>query len=501
MPNVLLITSDQHNPFVCGYAGDPLVETPALDTLAADGVVFGAAYTNNPICMPARASLATGRYGSSIGSYDNGSPYRGGDQAPSFGHRARAAGCVAITFGKLHFDPDGDSGFDTRFPLQAKRGYGGAIQGWARGSARPTTIMTSHALDARPGPSEYERYDRHTTESACRWLVADAPRDTPWVAHVSYAHPHYPYRAPAGTAPPDHVEVPLPPAWARRDWPRNPELDEHRRLMGYDERPLTEAELRRLRWVYSGMVRFVDDQIGRVLDALAASGQADHTIVVYTSDHGDMLGSHGFLMKSLLYDGSARVPMVVRGPGVDPGRHCGTAVSLVDVYPTVLDALDVARADDDHDLPGTSLLTVAGTADDARRAVFSEYHGPSSTAASYLIRRGRWKYIRHEREATPAQLFDIEADPDELVDRAADPAMADLIADLDGKLCRIVDPTETDRRIRAEQAANLAAVAQGATQPRRTSGGADLPRTELGTIAPGWSVPGPEIMAVIDGHV
>ncbi|MCP3988926.1 MAG: sulfatase-like hydrolase/transferase, partial [Actinomycetia bacterium] len=333
MPNVLLITSDQHNPFFCGYAGDSLVTTPSLDGLAAAGTTFGAAYTNNPICMPARASLVTGRYGSLIGSYDNGSPYHP-DQAASFGHRLRARGHPAITFGKLHFAPDGDSGFDMRLPLQAKKAYAAAIHGWARGYAPPTSLMTQHALDAQPGPSEYELYDRHTTSTACRWLVDDAPVDRPWAVHVSFAYPHYPFRAPTGMLPAEHLEVPLPPAWQREDWPRNAELDTHRHLMGYDERPLTEDELRQLRWIYAGMVNFVDEQIGRVLYALEASGQADDTIVIYTSDHGDMLGSHGFLMKSVMYDASARVPMVIRGPGVDPDRVCDTAVSLVDVFPT-----------------------------------------------------------------------------------------------------------------------------------------------------------------------
>ncbi|MEM7271482.1 MAG: sulfatase-like hydrolase/transferase [Actinomycetota bacterium] len=492
MANVLLITSDQHNPFFCGYAGDRLVTTPNLDRLAVRGATFTAAYTNNPICMPARASLATGRYGSTIGSYDNGSPYDGG-VTPSFGHRLREADRVAVTFGKLHFDPEADSGFRTHLPLQAKRGYGAAIQSWARGSARPNRIMVDHALDAAPGPSEYERYDRHTTASACRWLTEEAPRDRPWLAHVSYAHPHYPFRAPAARLPADDVEIPLPPAWRSSDWPRNPELDARRRLTGYDEHALDEDELRRLRWVYAGMVNAVDAQIGLVLSALGESGLADETVVVYTSDHGDMLGSHGFLMKGLLYDASARVPLVMAGPGVDGDTTCETAVSLVDVFPTVLDVTGCRQTDEDRDLPGTSLLSVAGGADDPDRAVFSEYHGPSSTAASFMIRRGRWKFVRHLADGTPPQLFDLAADPDELDDRADEPAIEPLLAELDDELCAVVDPVETDRRIRAEQAALLAA----ADRPRPPGGGQPQ-RTPLGTIAAGWSVPPDEFMRAVN---
>lgn len=488
MTNVLLLTSDQHNPFVTGFAGDPLVRTPTLDGLAAAGTTFSAAYTNNPICMPARASLATGRYGSTIGCYDNGSPYHD-RHAVSFGHRLRNAGNVAVTFGKLHFDPDGDSGFDAHLPLQAKKGYLGAAQGWARGSGRRSTIMLDHARDAQVGPSEYLLYDEHTTKAACRWLMDESPRDSGWVAHVSYANPHYPYRAPSERQPSDDVEVPLPPAWHRNEWPRHPELDAHRRLMGGDRDPLDEDELRQLRWIYSGMVEFVDAQIAEVLAALRSSGQADNTVVIYTTDHGDMLGSHGFVMKSLMYDASARVPLVISGPNVDVGRVCNTAVSLVDVFPTIVDALGLDEAAGDETLPGRSVIGIAGGSDDSDRVAFSEYHGPSSTAASYLIRRGDWKYVRHELDGAPAQLFNLALDPDELDDQAGDPEHDALLASLDAALCEIIDPVATDQRIRAEQAELLEEFQSQAGS--RKSG---PERTALRTLAKGWSVPSPEIM-------
>ena len=494
MPNVLLITSDQHNPFFCGFAGDTLVHTPTLDALAEAGTVFDAAYTNSPICMPARASLATGRYGSAIGAYDNGSPYEQ-SQADSFGHRARAAGNAAVTFGKLHFDPDTDSGFEMHLPLQAKPGYIGARMGWIRGNAPPGDIMVQHSLDASPGPSEYELYDRNTTRSACHWLLNDAPRDTPWVAHVSFAYPHYPYRADPSHLPADNVDIPMPPAWKSTDWPRAAELDAHRRMMRYDERPLTEDEIRHLRWIYAGMVNFLDAQIADVLGALDDAGVADDTIVIYTSDHGDMLGSHGFVMKSVMYDGAARVPLVLRGPGIDAGQRRSTAVSLVDVAPTVLDALGLRTNDADADLPGRSLLELASGSNDADRVAFSEYHGPSSTGASYLIRRGRWKYVRHVF-GDETQLFNIEDDPNELHDRSGDPEAATTLNELDTALRKILDPEETDERIRGKQRAQLLAAGAGTGSPP-ARGSSEPQRTAMGTIARGWTVPTPEIMNVI----
>lgn len=506
--NVLLITSDQHNPFVAGYANDPLAQTPTLDRLAEQGTVFDAAYTNSPICMPARAALATGRYASTIDSFDNGSPYAGAPVS-SWGHRLQAKGRPAVTFGKLHFDPEADSGFDARLPLHAKKGYSGALQGWARGDAPPNRVMVAHALDARAGEFEYTAYDRHTTRSACRWLTADAPPDRPWAAHVSYAYPHYPFRAPADLLPDDSLDVPLPPAWDRQDWPDNAELNAHRWLMGIDQRPLDEDELRNLRRVYSAMVGFLDQQIATVLRALDASGHRERTVVLYTSDHGDMLGSHGILMKSVMYDGSARVPMIMQGPDIAAGAVCSTAVSLADVFPTALEATGSTadsgspEADRDDDLPGTSLLKIAGSSNDDARVAFSEYHGPASSGASYLVRRGDWKYVHHSLHGAAPQLFNVRADPDELHDRIGDDTVSAVRAELQNELRAIVDPDGLDATVRASQRSQLEQAGGLPQRPRAqrsmpeqsgSEANAELPRTDHGVIALGWTVPPPEIM-------
>ncbi|MCP5026182.1 MAG: hypothetical protein GY929_07830 [Actinomycetia bacterium] len=151
------------------------------------------------------------------------------------------------------------------------------------------------------------------------------------------------------------------------------------------------------------------------------------------------------------------------------------------------------RRADAADPPGQPPLSTAGAPDNPTRAARPEDHRPMSAAASFMIRRGDWKYVRYMLEDTPAQLFDMAADPDELDDRINDPAMAGLTIELEAELVAILDPDATDQRVRAEQQANLAAV----ERPPR-AGGAELPRTALGTIALGWSVPPPEIMAVVD---
>lgn len=275
--------------------------------------------------------------------------------------------------------------------------------------------------------------------------------------------------------------------------------------MGLDQRPLDETELRNLRWVYSAMVTFVDQQVAIVLDALAASGQQDRTVILYTSDHGDMLGSHGLLMKSVLYDGAARVPMVLNGPGIDGGSVCSTAASLADVFPTAVDVTGCRLADQDNDLPGTSLLQIAGSPNDPKRVAFSEYHGPLSSAASYLVRRGRWKYVHHVLEGASAQLFDIEGDPDELDDRIDDDAHNDVRNEMRSELRAIVDPERLDAEVQAEQRAHLEAAGGFAQLGGRLSGDrpnsgprrSGPPRTEHGVIAPGWTIPPAEVMEIV----
>ncbi|MDH3678377.1 MAG: sulfatase-like hydrolase/transferase [Acidimicrobiia bacterium] len=493
-PNVLVITSDEHNKFVLGCAGDPHVHTPNLDALAARGTRFDAAYTNNPICMPARATLATGRYGHRLGTVDNGSPYVG-TEADSWGHRLGSQGFQVPTFGKLHFDPEGDSGYDARLPLQAKRGYGGALLGWARGAAPASDVLRRHVEAADTGEFEYTPYDRYTAGSASTWLVEEASRTTPWVAYVSFAYPHYPFRVPQEyVAPLDPDAIPLPPHWRSPDWPDHHEIAFRRSQMGFAERPLSEAELRHARWVYYGMVAFLDHQVGRVLEALAGSGMADDTIVVYSSDHGDMLGDKGLFMKSVMYEGAAGVPLIVAGPGVPEGAVRSTPVSLADVYPTVVAAVGGELTEADADLPGRSLLALAA-ADDPDRAVFSEYHGPLSIGASYLIRRGPWKYVRYQDPKSEPQLFDLGADPHEGADLGTSPDREPIRADLDAELRRILDPDEVDERIRAQQTAALDAA--GGLQPLIDAAKRTAAKGPYGTIRAGYTIPPSEILEMI----
>jgi len=327
--NLLVICSDEHNKRFLGCYGHEMVQTPNLDRLAAMGTRFANAYTPSAICMPARAALATGRYCHEIGCWDNGSPYRG-TEADSWGHRLNQQGFEANTFGKLHFHPESDHGYDVNLPLWAKsaeEGYVGAIASWL-GEHQPTMGgLRKEVLAAEAGEFGYTRYDRAIAEAAADWIGSRKPTDNPWCSFVSFTYPHYPFLAPAEYVNLyDPADVPLPINWQREQWDNHPGVQWKREKMGLDG-GFTEAEIRQTIAVYFGMISFMDAQVGRVLDALADSPYANNTRIVYTSDHGDMLGEHGMWFKGTMHEGSAGIPMLLAGPDVPQGHLCNTPVN------------------------------------------------------------------------------------------------------------------------------------------------------------------------------
>jgi choline-sulfatase len=229
------------------------------------------------------------------------------------------------------------------------------------------------------GESDYTAQDRAVVAAATTWLRDEAPRDRPWVAKVSLVTPHYPFTVPAEfLALYADQELPMPLRTDPREWDRHPAVDFYRRSCGLDL-PLTPEETQRALRHYFGLVSFMDAQLGLVLDTLDDTGHADRTIVLYVSDHGELMGTDGIWFKGTMTENSVRIPAVLAGPGVPRGARCGTNVSLVDVYPTIVDALGLPTAADDAELPGRSLLDIASSGYE-ERTVFSEYHSANSAS-------------------------------------------------------------------------------------------------------------------------
>ncbi|MEM9028090.1 MAG: sulfatase-like hydrolase/transferase [Pseudomonadota bacterium] len=450
--NMLFIMSDEHNADFMGCAGHSQVQTPTLDRLAARGSLFDSAYTNCPICVPARASFATGRYVHDCGYWDNADPYDG--KVQGWGHRLQAQGHKVVSIGKLHYrSTDDATGFDEEIiPLNVVDGIGDLI-GLIRDDTPERKAVRHMAADVGRGESTYTGYDRNIAAEAARWLQEDGrTQDKPWCLFVSFVCPHFPLIAPEAFYDLyDESTVDMPQLYDMAERPDHPYYQAFKTVMAYDKY-FDEANVRRAIVAYMGMVSFLDANIAQVLSALETAGLTDETRVIYTSDHGEALGKRGFWGKSTMFEESARIPLIMAGPDIAQGQRVATPVTLVDSHPTILACVGAKPDAADGDLPGQSLFDIADKEHDDRVA-FSEYHAAGSSTANYMIRKGRYKLVAFV--GMPSQLFDLEADPDETTDLAGDPTHAETVALLEAELRLICDPEAVDRQARADQQATI----------------------------------------------
>jgi choline-sulfatase len=453
--NLLVLMSDEHNPRVLGAAGHPLARTPNLDRLAARGTRFTSAYTTSPICVPARAAFATGKYPHQIGYWDNADAYDGA--VPSWHHRLRDRGHRVVSIGKLHFRglPGDDHGFSEELlPMHVIEGVGD-VKGLVREDIPRRNGYDKLAKLAGPGESPYTRYDRDIAARAQAWLREEARQQAPrpWALFVSFVCPHFPLIAPPeffDLYPPDRI--PLPKQYRPGERPEHPYLRDYDACVAYDAGfGGDHSKVRRAIAAYLGLVSFMDDNIGKVLRALEEAGLGADTRVVYTSDHGDNLGARGLWGKSTMYEESAGVPLILAGPDVASGASCATPASHVDLFPFFLECVGAPAAKGAYH--GISPLALAERKH-ADHAVVCEYHAIGSTGGVFMLRKGRWKYVHCVRYRP--QLFDLEADPEELSDLAGEPAHRATLDELHAELRRFCDPAEVDARARGRQAELLA---------------------------------------------
>jgi choline-sulfatase len=447
--------SDEHNPQVMGCAGHPIIRTPHLDALAARGTRFSSAYTTCPICVPARAAFALGRYVHQVGYWDNGDAYEGA--IPSWHHSLRARGHEVVSIGKLHFRgaKGDDHGFTREIvPMHVVDAIGD-VKGFVRDNIPKRKGGDKMAKYAGPGESPYTVYDREIAAQAQIWLHEAARRrhDRPWVLFVSFVAPHFPL-----TAPPEWYyeyaarDLPMPKQYAAAERPDHPYLRDYAHCVDYDTHFKGPADVKRAVAGYYGLVSSVDENMGKVLRALERSGLAGTTRVLYTSDHGDNVGARGLWGKSTFYEESAGVPLIVAGAGLPAATVREQPASHVDVQPFVFECVGAPAPRDDA-LPGVSLARLAA-GERPDRAVLSEYHAIGSVAGAFMLRDGQYKYVHYV--AYRPQLFDLARDPGELVDVAGDPAYAPVLERLRRRLHAICDPVEVDARAKRRQAELLA---------------------------------------------
>lgn len=449
--NLLILCSDEHRADAIGALGHPIVRTPVLDALAARGTTFTRAYSPSPICVPARAALATGQPAHRIGAWDSSAAYDG--TPAGWAHALREAGYRTASIGKLHYRSDADDhGFDEEIlPMNVHRSIGWPIC-MLRDPAPDDPSVAELAADVGTGETTYTTYDRAVTGAACDWLETRGREDgTPWAAFVSLVSPHFPLRAPEAFAA-LYDGVAMDEAIPGR--PDHPELQALARFFDYD-RHFDDETRRMARVAYYGLVSFLDACLGKVLGALEASGQAEDTLILYTSDHGEMLGDHGFWTKQVMYEGSVAVPMILSGPGVPSGKRCATPVTLLDVAPTAAALAGVGSPGWEH---GADLLALANAPDDPARSAFSEYHDGGSSTGAFMVCWDRWKYVAYA--GMRPQLFDLAADPCERTDlgRSRAPDAAAARAEGEARLAALCDVDAVNAAAFADQRARVEAM-------------------------------------------
>ncbi len=437
-PNILIVMADQMAAPALPVYGHPLVKAPNIERLADGGVVFENTYCNFPICAPSRFSMLSGRLASRIGAYDNAAEFH--SAVPTMAHYLRRAGYRTCIAGKMHFiGTDQRHGFEERPTTDIYPADFGWTPDWLRPEER---LEWFHNLVNVVEAGRSERtlqidFDDEAAFRSNRWLY-DHVRDDddrPFFMLVSFSHPHDPYNIPpAYWDRYDHDAIDLPAV------PPVPlgERDPHSRRLhdNYDrgEFEITHAHVRNARHAYYGAVSYVDDRIGELLRALESTGQRDDTIVIVTSDHGDMLGERGMWFKMSFFEWASRVPLIFHAPGrIAPARRAQN-VSLVDLLPTLLDLAGV-EGETTVPLDGRSLVPLIENGDTAwPDTVLGEYLAEGAVAPMFMVRRDRHKYVACK--ADPPQLFDLAADPGELENLAgrreyaeAERALAAIVAE------------------------------------------------------------------------
>jgi choline-sulfatase len=436
-----------------GVSGHPLVKTPTFDRMASTGVNFTNAYTPCPICVPARAAFATGQYVHRIRHWDNAMPYTG--DIRGWGHILQENGIRVESIGKLHYRHAEDpAGFDVEhIPMNVYQGVG-MVWGSIRDplpDAPPATRMLGEYIG--PGESTYTEYDRSVANLTVDWLRDAASKQTgePWVLYVGFVAPHFPLVAPEEFfAMYDINDMPPSKLLPADGYPHHPWVADHDRFWSSDDKFKDETERKTAIAAYHALCTWVDHNVGRVMGALDETGLAANTRVIYTSDHGDNVGARGLWGKSNLYQESTAIPMIMTGPDVKPGV-CRTPVDLLDLFPTILDSVGIDPAFHIEDRPGKSIFSLAQAGDDIERPAFSEYHAVGSNAGGYMLRKGKWKF--HYYVGYPPELFDLEADPEETTNLAADPQYASRISEMEAALRKICDPEAVDALAKSDQQA------------------------------------------------
>ncbi|SNB78363.1 choline-sulfatase [Arboricoccus pini] len=451
VPNILILMADQMTPSALPFHGNRAVKAPVMAKLAAAGVVFESAYCNSPLCAPSRAILMSGRLPSKTGAFDNAAAFP--TETPTFAHYLRAAGYRTILTGKMHFcGTDQLHGFEERLTTDIYPADYGWTPDWAQPDVRQEWYhnmgsVLEAGVAVRTNQLDFDEEVVFTAERKLYDLARDKDR-RPFCMTVSLTHPHDPFAIPErywNLYEESVIEPPRIPAPSEPD----PHMRRLRFVSDMDDPRVTFEHVLRARRAYLGAISYVDEQFGRVLDALERTGFSQDTIVVLLSDHGEMLGEHGLWYKMSFLEGSARIPLVIKAPGLEP-RRVKAAVSAIDLLPTLAEIAGVRAFS--TPLEGQSLVPhLHGRP--GPDLVLGEYLAEGVVAPMVMIRRGGFKFIHCPGD--PDQLFALDADPDETSNLADDQAFADVLRGFKDEVARRWDLEALDRQVRESQQRRL----------------------------------------------
>lgn len=468
-PNVLILMVDQlAGPFFPDGPAD-FLHAPNLKALAARSTRFANAYTGSPLCAPGRASFMSGQLPRRTRVYDNAAEFA--SDIPTFAHHLRLAGYQTTLSGKMHFvGPDQLHGFEERLTTDVYP----ADFGWTPDYRKPGERIDwwYHNMGSVTGSGVGEisnqlEYDDEVAYESVRKIYDLGRRadPRPWLLTVSFTHPHDPYVARKKYWDLYEGCEHLDPAVPAIDYEKH---DAHSKRIfdanDWRSFTITDADIRRSRRAYFANISYLDDKIGEILEALEGTDQTQDTIILFVSDHGDMLGERGLWFKMSFFDGSSRVPLMVAAPQMAPGR-IETPVSTMDVTPTIADLVGIDLGEVTPWTDGESLVPIA--AGGARKVpVRIEYAAEASIAPLVALREGAFKYVHCEVD--PPLLFDLDADPNELRNLANDPAHADIAARMAAQVRVLWDMDAYDGEVRESQARRhvvYAALRNGAYYP------------------------------------
>jgi choline-sulfatase len=429
-PNILIIVADQLSASMLPSYGNRVAKTPNIDKLASQGVVFEQSYCSSPLCGPARFSIMTGQLPSQGKVYDNAAEFS--SEIPTFGHYLRRAGYRTILAGKMHFcGPDQLHGFEERLTTDIYPADFGWTPDWQHFEVRPTWYHSPDSI-VSAGPcvrSNQIDYDEEVIFAAQRALfnIARGSDSRPFCLVASLTHPHDPFTIHTDYWNRyDDSEID-PPRIRDTPQPLDPHTQRLRHICDLQPGAVSEEQTMKARHAYYGAISYVDDKVGVLLKTLDEAKLADDTIVLFLSDHGEMLGERGLWYKMSFFEAASRVPLIVHAPGRFAARRVNASVSHVDLLPTLVDLAYGGPQEFPAEVAGHSLLPYL-RGEEGVGGVWSEYLAEGAIAPMLMWRQGQWKFVHSPSD--PDQLYDLDNDPDELNNLADQPATAELRAKL-----------------------------------------------------------------------